>query len=427
MIIIKLMGGLGNQLFQYAFGRSISLDLNHELFFELSHFDTDYAKSKKHDFYSLSLFNINENIGTVQSNDFEKKYSKIKHYNEDSFNEITGFPSLRNINKIQFPAYFNGHWQSEKYFFHNEKIIRKELQFKYPFKGKNKEIAKDIIDNNSVAMHIRRGDYKNISHYGLCEKDYYKKSVTLIEEQIKNPKFYIFSDDPQWVKENIQLSYPSYNVTHNGVENGYEDLHLMSLCKHFIIANSSFSWWGAWLSNNTEKIITTPKPWFISRQPNVNYIDKGKNFFQISNDRSDVFNKSKRILFKLNPFKYILDSSLSKKLELNVDQGMLNIHTLGTDSKLFLKEIQKFNDNNKVIMKISIKPKSDDVFKIYYTTKKSTNTNNNSIYSHYYKNEDVDIYFPLKEEIILNNLIIVPATSAGSEIMIKSLEIREIH
>ena len=429
MITVKIKGGLGNQLFQYAFGRSLSYDLNTELSFDLSYFDTEYSKSLRHSIYGLKLFNIKENIDTINfSNEMDEESSKHNYYLEASFNEITGFPSLNNFNKLQLPAYFDGYWQSEKYFIHNENIIRNELEFKIPLNGINKIIAEDILDHNSVAMHIRRGDYHNQPHFGMCDTDYYNKSVSFIEKQVENPKFYIFSNDHQWVKKNIHIPHPTYHITHNDVEKGYEDLRLMSLCKHFIIANSSFSWWGAWLSRNNDKIVTIPNPWFISRLPGTRYIDKGKHFYPIKNDYSEVFNESSLILFSLNPSKYSIDIPFFKNVDLKVDNNMLNIHTLGNNSKLYLKEIHKLNDNNEVIMKISLKTKSSDLIRLNYTTENSFTYNfNNSFHSYYYENEDIDIYVYLSKEVLLTNLMIEPATIEGSNITIKSLEIREIH
>lgn len=426
MITIKLMGGLGNQLFQYAFGRSLSIDLDTELFFDISHFDTEFAKSLKHVFYSLYLYNIKENFNNQKFSDDNYKES-LNCYEEAYFNEITDFPSLRNINKIQLPAFFIGFWQSEKYFLHNQNIIRNDLQLKTPLHGKNKVIANDILDHNSVALHVRRGDYNNWPHFGMCNIDYYKKSVSFIEDQVENPKFFIFSDDHDWVKKNIQIQHPSYHITHNDVEKGFEDLRLMSLCKHFIIANSTFSWWGAWLSLNKDKIVTIPKPWFISRIPALRYIDNGKQFFPILNDQSEVFNKSTRILFRLNLINYSLDISSIHNADLNVDQNMLNINTTGNNSLLYLNEIKKLNNDSEVIVKISIKPESDDIFRLYYTTEKSpTHIENNSFYAHYYENEDVDIYIHLSKDVLLTNIMLVPASNEGSRIILKSFEIREI-
>ena len=427
MITVKIKGGLGNQLFQYAFGRSLSADLNTELSFDLSYYDNEISKYSKHSIYALNLFNIKENIDIINfSNEMDNATSKHICYNDASFNELTSFPSLNNFDKLQLPAYYDGFWQSEKYFKHNENIIRNELELKIPINGENKAIAEDILDHNSVALHVRRGDYQDLPHFGMCDTDYYNKSIIFIEKQVKNPKFYIFSDDHQWVKKNIHIPH-STHVTHNDFDKGYEDLRLMSLCQHFIIANSTFSWWGAWLSKNDDKIVTIPKPWFISRLPSTRYIDKGKHFYPISNDYNEVFNKSNLILFSLNPYKYAIDIPSIKNVDLKVDGNMLNIHTLGNDSKLYLKKIHKLNDNNEVIMKISLKTESPDIIRLYYTTENSpTYSSDNSFHSHYFENEDIDIYIHLSKEVFLTNLMIVPASIEGSKIIIKSLEIREI-
>jgi hypothetical protein len=429
MITVRLLGGLGNQLFQYAFGRSLSHDLNTELFLDLSHYNSKYSKSLKHQFYALQFFNINKNINTEKfSKDMiEKSLPDITQYKEASFNEITEFPSLKNINKLKLPAYFDGYWQSERYFMHNEKIIKNDLHFNIPLNGKNKLIAGDISDHNSVAMHIRRGDYKNYPQFGMCNSDYYKKSVSFIEKHVENPKFFIFSNDHEWVKKNIRIPHPTYHVTHNNVEKGYEDLRLMSLCKHFIIANSSFSWWGAWLSKNENKIVATPQPWFISRDPNLRYITNGKHYFPIINDDSKPFNESKLILFVLDPLNYSLDIPSTHNVNLSVNDDMLNMQSLGIDSKIFLKEVKKLNKNNDVIMKISLKTKSSGVLQMYYTTKEKSEYNeNNKFFLHYYKNEDLNIYIRLSKDILLTNLMIIPSSVGESSISIKSLEIREI-
>lgn len=424
MITVKLIGGLGNQLFQYAFGRSLSYDLNTELFFDLSHYDSEYAKSLRHEFYTLNHFKIKD-IDTEKFQNEIRSSSNLNYYKERDFNEITGFPSLKNFDALQLPAHFEGYWQAEKYFMHNEKIIRKDFQFKNPINGKNKKIAKDISDNNSVAMHIRRGDYLNYTKFGTCSTDYYEKSVEFIENQVDDPKFFIFSDDNQWVKENISISHPKYHVTNNDVENGHEDLRLMSLCQHFIIANSSFSWWGAWLSKNENKIVTTPDPWLLCRDPGTEYINKGKHYYPIRNDHSSYFNDSKRILFSLN--QYSKDIPSIKNADLTIDKNGLNIKTSGNDSKLYLKEIKKFNDDNAVIAKISIQAKTDGILRLYYTTKQVADyVEENSFYSYYYENEDLDIYVTLSNEILLSNLMIIPSTLGKSRISIKSLEIREI-
>lgn len=425
MIIVKLTGGLGNQLFQYAFGRSLSTDLKTDIYFDLSHYDGAYSKSIIHDFYNLNHFKIKEKNMKFLNNDQIADINP-NFYTETSFNEITEFPARKNLYNVDIPAHFDGFWQSEKYFMHNENILKKDLQFKNSIKGKNKKIAKDIENHNSVAMHIRRGDYLNYTKFGTCSVDYYKKAVELIEKNVENPKFFIFSDDHRWVKKNISIETPKCHVTHNDVETAHEDLRLMSLCQHFIIANSSFSWWGAWLSSNRDKIVTTPSPWLICREPNLRYIDQGKHYFPIKNDQSQIFNNSDNILFNLNIYNHYSDLKSTQNMNLTIDDGFLIIETLENDAKLNLKEIKKLNENNEAIIRFHFETNSDDILKIEYENKKSDDYLDNSFYSHYEAYEDLDMYIQLPKQVLLKNLKIIPASSKGSIIKLKSLEIREI-
>jgi hypothetical protein len=162
--------------------------------------------------------------------------------------------------------YLEGYWQSEKYFVAIRDILLREFAFKYEQDAKSRDITKQIQKTESVSLHIRRGDYvhdplTNQVH-GLCSLEYYQKAVSYITQKIPNCHFYIFSDDHSWVSENFKLDYPFTLVDHNDASRNYEDLRLMSLCRHNIIANSSFSWWGAWLNTNHEKIVCAPKKWF---------------------------------------------------------------------------------------------------------------------------------------------------------------------
>ena len=164
--------------------------------------------------------------------------------------------------------YLDGYWQTEKYFKEIEEIIRKEFTVKNELADKNKEIAEEIKKTNSVSLHIRRADYitdkRTNSHHGTCGSAYYEQAVAIIAEKVKTPHFFVFSDDMDWAKKSIILDFPTVYVDHNNAVTNYEDLRLMHLCKHNIIANSSFSWWGAWLNNNPQKIVVVPKRWFVT-------------------------------------------------------------------------------------------------------------------------------------------------------------------
>ena len=164
--------------------------------------------------------------------------------------------------------YFVGYWQSENYFNSIEKIIREHFKFKPTLSEKNLRLKKRIENSNSVSLHIRRGDYvNNASAYkthGLCSIEYYNRAIDEIKRQVKDPIFFIFSDDPEWVKS-TDFGIINFEIIDWNIGNlSYIDMQMMNCCKHNIIANSSFSWWGAWLNSNSKKIVISPKKWFAN-------------------------------------------------------------------------------------------------------------------------------------------------------------------
>ena len=282
MIITKLIGGLGNQMFQYAAARRATLTLGVELKLDLSGYENQEGMTPRK--YMLDIFNIkasfaNKNEVNRLKNPYffwkllrkinpaiqHKSYIKEKYFHFD-----------KSILNVGDNSYFEGYWASEKYFKDNDAAIRKEFTFKNMPDEQNMEMLDQIHNSASISVHIRRGDYvsdgKTNQFHGVCGLNYYKRAIKYIAQQVQNPHFYIFSDDPVWVKENIKIKYPCVYVSHNGGKNDYEDMRLMSDCKHNIIANSTFSWWGAWLNNNTNKIVIAPKKWFGDSSINTNDI-----------------------------------------------------------------------------------------------------------------------------------------------------------
>lgn len=277
MIVVKLIGGLGNQMFQYAIGRSLSLIHDVPLKLDISAFE-DYDDRA----YSLKYFKINGEIATaLESARFTKakflkrSFEKLKPYYRRSIIVECCFDFDANILNAPGDVYLDGYWQSEKYFAEIENIIRKEFAVKTAQEGKNLELAELIASTDSVSLHIRRGDYisdpETKKVHGICNLDYYSSCVEQLTEKLRNPHFFVFSDDPDWARDNLNLSYPMTLVNHNGMDKDYEDLRLMGQCKHHIIANSSFSWWGAWLCENPNKIVIAPERWF--NDPNINTND----------------------------------------------------------------------------------------------------------------------------------------------------------
>ena len=272
MIIIRLMGGLGNQMFQYAFGRHLAeihkCTLKLDLSFLLNKFQGANVTIRKYELYKL---NIIENIANQNDiNKFTRTTGLIniisQKINPYKIIRETQFHFDENILKSGKNSYsIDGYWQSEKYFKNIENIIRNDFQIKADFKEKNKNLEEKIKSTESVSIHIRRGDYVTNevtnNFHGICSVDYYQNAIKQISQLVSYPVFYIFSDDIEWAKTNIVSDFSTYYVD-NDVDSNDEDLKLMSMCKHHIIANSSFSWWGAWLNPDLNKIVIAPSKWF---------------------------------------------------------------------------------------------------------------------------------------------------------------------
>src|SRR3989338_2167579 len=276
MIIIKLNGGLGNQLFKYSLGRKLSLKNNDVFKLDLSDFTADNPRS-----YSLGGFNIIENFASDEDTNKIKKsgvwklIDKLKPYCKRSVIKYKGYDFDPNILKLSGNFYLDGYWQSEKYFRDIRKEIIKDFTLRNPIENKYADLISQIKNTNSISIHIRRCDYitnKKFSKvYNLLDEKYYQKSVKFITEKINDPHFFIFSDDINWVKQNLNIPYPKIFVSGENEIKNYEELILMSLCKHNIIANSSFSWWGAWLNKNSNKTVIVPKNWFKIQSCNEKY------------------------------------------------------------------------------------------------------------------------------------------------------------
>ena len=275
MVIVNLMGGIGNQLFQYALGRHLSIKNNTTL-----RLDINGYKSYKWHNYSLNLFSIEEdyfphnivNMGYLKFHiwlNMDKPNNKKFHIVETKLK-----PFDSNILNAGKNIYLDGYWQSEKYFKEIRHVLLKDLIIKRELTGNNKKISESINTCNSVGIHIRRGNYVTSAEankiHGICTPEYYAKSILYIMQKIVQPHFFIFSDEIEWAKSNFIVNHPHTFVdTNKGFdgenyqdEKNVDDLRLMSLCKHNIIANSSFSWWGAWLNNNPDKIVVAPENWF---------------------------------------------------------------------------------------------------------------------------------------------------------------------
>jgi hypothetical protein len=277
MILSSIIGGLGNQMFQYAAGRALSLRLSQPFQLDISGFD---GYGLHHGFELSRVFSCNPEIATeAEVRDFlgwRAYWVTRKILKRPSFAMLRGtrlvvephFNYWPGIMSVSSNTYMSGYWQSEKYFNDASESIQADFTFRQPFSRENVELTEKIDKRMSVSLHVRRGDYvthsKTNAVLGLCSLEYYRAAIFHIAEHVENPEFFIFSDDIPWVMDRLQINFPCKYVDHNQGAESYNDMRLMSLCRHNIIANSSFSWWGAWLNKNSDKIVISPRKWFAN-------------------------------------------------------------------------------------------------------------------------------------------------------------------
>ncbi|MES2767744.1 MAG: alpha-1,2-fucosyltransferase [Bdellovibrionota bacterium] len=262
LVVVNLIGGLGNQMFQYAVGKALAKKLGGTLKVDIKGFET-YFRS-----YDLNNFKISAVIATQEEVSFLKSknlFFKTKHvYKEKTF----CYDSTVFNNKL--PVYLEGYWQSEKYF----KDIRQDLLSEFQPKNSLSEYSQGILtkirsSKNSVSIHIRRGDYlkpQNQQVHGVCSLEYYQSAIQTLSDEFGQSSYFIFSDDIDWAKSNLNLNGDATFIDENTGNRSFEDILLMSACEHNIIANSSFSWWGAWLNQNANKKVIAPLKWFATQK-----------------------------------------------------------------------------------------------------------------------------------------------------------------
>jgi len=266
-IYLRLMGGLGNQLFQYAAGRSLADRLGVELVLD----DRYVVRKSQHTGIALDAFNVRARL---MNNSEQQCFSERKIRLARWFKKL-----IRPLGKVFWETQYNydpsidatpvgqlliGFWQSEEYMYDLHQL-RLDLELKAPLSLAAQKVSEVIDTVESVALHVRRGDYlkdqKTIARHGVCSQSYYQSAIDLVLAEKPMAKFLVFSDDPQWVKVHLQLP-PQCTYVSKASITAQEDLVLISRCKHQIIANSTFSWWGAWLNNSCDKIVVCPTPWF---------------------------------------------------------------------------------------------------------------------------------------------------------------------
>jgi len=280
MIIIRLTGGLGNQMFQYALARHLSIIKKTECLIDITPYNWD----------KLRVFELNDifshKIKIADSKDIEKLLKKHKYsllnrikrkilggdfpYYLHSTVKEKHFRFDKNILKVSANSILVGHWQSEKYFLSIKNQIIEYFSFAKEANIYYSQIIKSLSKmENTVSIHVRRSDYLNdkttLAFHGLCSLEYYENAISYMNSKISQPFYIVISDDIEFCKNNFQ-NIDNKLFIENNMGADYEDLRLMNLCKHNIIANSSFSWWGAWLNQNPDKIVIAPKQWFANEE-----------------------------------------------------------------------------------------------------------------------------------------------------------------
>jgi hypothetical protein len=277
---VSLYGGLGNQMFQYVANVALNekgvksqisiLDFlvnRHHNGFDIGRaFDLELP-------FPLNLYNFTiQNARFLLENRvvsfFSSRFLKIYLEKKSVYRENKEFVFDKNIFN-QEDKFLIGTWQDTKYFQGIEGLIKRKFQFKKPKDKINERLISEIKDRNAVSIHVRRGDYTNDqwagSHFVIRDEKYFLNAVNHIESKVDSPHFYVFSDDIKWVKANIKIANVTF-VDHNSGRKSFNDMFLMSLCRHNIISNSTFSWWAAWLNKNENKTVIMPDKWLIGKE-----------------------------------------------------------------------------------------------------------------------------------------------------------------
>jgi hypothetical protein len=283
MITVRLKGGMGNQMFQYAFARALAVRNNDKVVLDLAPL-LDRTPRSNFVFrnYDLDIFNIEARLtffsraalrfpipvlwaGASVIVTFIKKIFGIQRFVRESLDfDLAAVPRTGNL-------YLDGAWQSEAYFISIAPLIRREFTFRGRFSPRTRELEAQIrMNDGSICVNVRRGDFvtleRSIKEHGFVGVEYYAQAMKVVAQEIREPHVYVFSDEVEWCRENLQ--FPDMPVTYVGHEYAGkkfgEYLHLMVTCTHFIIPNSSFAWWAAWLAESPKKNVVAPKRWFAS-------------------------------------------------------------------------------------------------------------------------------------------------------------------
>lgn len=254
MIVAHIIGGLGNQMFMYAAGRAVALRRGVPLKLDLTHFG-DYGLRR----YELDCLNID-----VREAATARELSQLAGFG-NIYREPEYFRFDPRVLDLPAPLYLRGYFQSFKYLAGIETVLRREFTLKALPTAQDQAVLDEIAATNAVMLHVRRGDYvsnpETLSVHGVCSLDYYRAALAEIRRRVQDPTIFVFSDDIYWVQKHLRPDVPTIYVGHNRGDESFRDLRLMAACRHHIIANSSFSWWGAWLAAHPQQVVIAPDRW----------------------------------------------------------------------------------------------------------------------------------------------------------------------
>lgn len=362
MIYVNIRGNLGNQLFEYCFARKLQAIINQKICLNVYNFYKVNSFTHEHNKFDLKNYKLNNDVyieenkrlpkfvdpeifvNKVLRNINPEEYFKFMQKNgcycwlNESYRDDVKFAKKENY-------YIDGYWQSEKYFYDIKETIKRELIPKNEKCKKNEKLYNLMKNKNSVCISIRRGDYvtneKFKKIFYLCDRKYFEKGISLMEELVENPTWFVFSDDIEWVKENYKFNGEAYYE--DGTDPTYEKLRLMSSCKHFIISNSSFSWWSQYLSNNEQKVVIAPSKWYNDGRETGIYQER------MEFNRSIIRGRNMKTLVGIvlyNPDLNRLNENI-KKIEKQVDE-VLYINNNSQNTKKIEEIINKKNKENTV-------------------------------------------------------------------------------
>ncbi|THD43820.1 MAG: alpha-1,2-fucosyltransferase [Bradyrhizobium sp.] len=278
-VCMRIHCGLGNQLFMAALGLRLAQERKVRLIFDAS----AYLPREADRTYQLTNFSI---AATTLSAPEKKGFARSPlRFLNPQYRLAKRLASMRRHNfvrqriwefdhdvvKVVAPVYLEGYWQTERYFSNVEGLIRQQFQLRQPITERRREWVKSIAraGASAVSLHVRRGDYVTQAQSGgalwLCPAEWYASAMTAIAEQIEAPQFFVFSDDPGWARANLPDTWPRNFIEPDADGRDFEDLYVMSTCRHHVIPNSTFSWWGAWLNPRRDKTVIAPLKWFTTQ------------------------------------------------------------------------------------------------------------------------------------------------------------------